>query len=241
MLKQIPLVRVISATRLNYQEFFTQTALGQSMTRLARHETRAILAVAFENKAGLAEVFNRAIALQGSEEPDILIFCHDDVRIDDIYFVDHVLEGLKQYDVLGVAGATTIREGQLVWAGTVTNTDPSTFKSLLPTGLLSGAVGSKGQDEVAGVDYFGPVPAECELLDGVFLAVKRSALLKNKICFDTQFEFHFYDLDFCRQVRNAGLRLSTWPISITHEYTTAGYFTQEWRSAANRYINKWGE
>ena len=141
MVSQSPLVRVVTATRCAESDFTNTCALGQSLLRL-QHDKRVRLAVAFENKTGLSEIFNRAIALTGDDEPDVLIFCHDEVRIDDIYFVDHVLAGLETYDVLGVAGAKKTSAEQLVWAGTVKNKDPSTFVSLIAEGHLSGAVGS---------------------------------------------------------------------------------------------------
>jgi hypothetical protein len=114
----VPVLRVVSATKLSAEEFIQSSPLGQSLTRLS-HDKRICVAVAFENSSGLSEVFNRALALTGANEPDILVFCHDDVRIDDIYFVDHILNGLKVNDVIGVAGAKSIRHDQLVWAGTV--------------------------------------------------------------------------------------------------------------------------
>jgi hypothetical protein len=80
------------------------------------------------------------------------------------------------------------------------NCDPYTFTSLIQEGELSGAVGSLVNDGRKGVDYFGEVLARCELIDGVFFATRRSSLLQNQIKFDPQFTFHFYDLDFCRQV-----------------------------------------
>jgi len=234
-----PLIRVVTATRLPEAEF-NLCPLGESLLRLS-YDKRLCSAAAFENKAGLSEVFNRALVLAGDDEPDILVFCHDDVRIDDIYFVNHVIEGLQYFDVIGVAGAKTRQRNQLVWAGTVIDCDPKSFQTLLPEGVLSGAVGSLDASGIRGVDYFGPVPAQCELMDGVFLATKRSTLKSKNIYFDPQFLFHFYDLDFCRNARTKGLRLGTWPISITHEYTSAGYFSAEWRVAAQQYLAKWGE
>jgi GT2 family glycosyltransferase len=233
-----PLVRVVSATQLTAEDFLRSSPLGQSMQRLA-HDKRVCLAVAFENSAGLSEVFNRALALSDESEPDVLVFCHDDVRIDDIYLVDHVISGLNHFDVIGVAGAKARQKCQLVWAGVVDNYDPSTFVSLQDDGLLSGAVGSLAIDGRRGVDYFGPTASACELLDGVFFAARRSTLLKHQVFFDQQFKFHFYDLDFCRTARSMGLRLGTWPISVTHEYKTAGYFSSDWRNAAILYSAKW--
>jgi GT2 family glycosyltransferase len=89
------------------------------------------------------------------------------------------------------------------------------------------------------ISFFGPVPAACELLDGVFIAAKKEALREKQVAFDTRFDFHFYDLDFCRTARQSGLRLGTWPICLTHQ--SAGTATPEWLQAYQVYVEKWGE
>ncbi len=75
-------------------------------------------------------------------------------------------------------------------------------------------------------------------MDGLFLAVNTGRVLEKSIKFDEEFEFHFYDLDFCRQCISNGLILGTWPIAVTH--ASGGAFGSEpWREAAQRYIDKW--
>jgi GT2 family glycosyltransferase len=61
------------------------------------------------------------------------------------------------------------------------------------------------------------VPAACEILDDVLLAIRKSVLMEHDLRFDMRFDFHFYDLDFCREARESGLTLGTWPIAITHQ------------------------
>jgi GT2 family glycosyltransferase len=85
---------------------------------------------------------------------------------------------------------------------------------------------------------FGAVPAECELLDGLFLAAKRSLLTARGVLFDPRFDFHFYDLDFCRTARHRGLRLGTWPICLTHQSSGAAN-AKSWSANYRRYIDKW--
>jgi len=98
-----------------------------------------------------------------------------------------------------------------------------------------GAVAAAGF--LAGVSA-GPAPAECELLDGVFLAVKKSVLRARGVRFDPAFPFHFYDLDFCRTARQQGLRLGTWPICITHQ-SNGGFETAQWNAGYQAYLAKW--
>ena len=53
---------------------------------------------------------------------------------------------------------------------------------------------------------------ECKLLDGVFLAAHSAVLLQQRLLFDEIFDFHFYDLDLCRQAERQGVRMGTAPI-----------------------------
>src|SRR6266851_3268613 len=72
---------------------------------------------------------------------------------------------------------------------------------------------------ITGIRNFGETPVPCGLLDGLFLAVNTEHVLRSGARFDSQFMFHFYDLDFCRTSRQKGLSLGTWPIrSYTREW-----------------------
>jgi len=58
--------------------------------------------------------------------------------------------------------------------------------------------------------------------------------------FDEKFEFHFYDLDICRQAEIKGLSCGTWDLSLIHE--SRGNFRSEgWQIAYQRYLEKWKE
>ena len=58
--------------------------------------------------------------------------------------------------------------------------------------------------------------------------------------FDPAFTFDFYDLDFCRACEQAGLRLGTWPIAVTHESVGKGISSAAWEAARAVYLAKWG-
>jgi len=95
------MIKIITATRLSENEFWDNSALGLSLRRL-EYDDRWIPRVAFENRRGLSDIYNARILAEASD--DILVFIHDDVWIDDYFFVDRIIEGLQVYDVLGVAG-----------------------------------------------------------------------------------------------------------------------------------------
>jgi len=226
------MLEFVAATRLTRDEFWEKAALALSLKRMESDE-RWVPRVAFENARGLPEVFNERIHAQS--EHDILAFVHDDIWLDDFFTVDHVAEALDEFDLVGVAGNKRRVPGQPTWAHTHV-TDQFVWDDLAN---LSGGI-AHGKDAWGFVNRFGESPAECELLDGVFIAARRSTLLEHEVLFDPRFRFHFYDLDFCRTARSRGLKLGTWPIALTHQ-SMGGYGSEAWRDAYAQYFAKWRE
>lgn len=222
-------IEVVSATRLSESEFWTKSALGISLRRLSA-DTRLVPWIAFENRRGLPDLYNSRI--ESDDNCDTLIFVHDDVWIDDQFLADHVIDGLKSFDVVGVAGNRRRLADQPAWCFVDDSFQPDTATS------LSGRV-AHDRHPFGGISVFGGVPAECELLDGLFLAARKSRLRAANIRFDPNFEFHFYDMDFCRTAKANGLRLGTWAISVTHQ-STGAFGSQEWKAKHRLYQQKWG-
>lgn len=224
------MIEIVCATRLSPEEFRTGSALGQSLQRLS-FDDRIAISVAAGNRVGLPHIYNSRLQAPGSH--DHLVFMHDDVWIDDFYFVDRIVEGLDAYDIIGVAGNRRRIPRQPGWA----------FVDLKMTwddlANLSGGI-AHGASPFGEVSRYGAAPADCELLDGLLLAVRRSALARRGVRFDPRFDFHFYDLDLCRTARQQGLRLGTWPICLTHQ--SAGSFgSDRWQSMYLAYLDKWGD
>jgi GT2 family glycosyltransferase len=223
-------VQIITATRCGVGEFQSKTALGQSLKRLA-HDGRMRVLVTPGNSRGLPLVYNDA--LDQTSKESAIVFMHDDVWIDDYYMIQRVFDGLEEFDVIGVAGNRRRVANQPSW-----HFIDMEFHWDSPENL-SGVI-SHGPNPGAEVQYYGAVPAPCELLDGVFLATKRSTLMEHQVRFDPRVDFHIYDMDFCRAARQRGLRLGTWPICLTHQ--GAGiYGTPQWRRNYQIYLEKWGE
>ena len=224
-------VELVSATRLAPGDFMQKAPLGQSLNRLS-FDLRVKSRIFPDNSVGLSTIYNRVIDLE-DDPTDVLVLLHDDVWIDDIFLADRVLEGLKTFDVIGVAGNRRRLPGQVIWS-----LDSKTGRGEGEPGNLSGAISQVRPFGV--VTPFGDAGVACELLDGVFLAAKRSTLRQAGVRFDEQFDFHFYDLDFCRTARRAGLSLGTWPISITHR-SWGAYNSPEWKAKCGLYLEKWGD
>jgi GT2 family glycosyltransferase len=223
-------IEIVSATRLPAAEFWSKSPLGISLGRLA-HDSRLLARVAFENRRGLPGIYNARISADDGE--DLLIFMHDDVWIDDYFLADRVIEGLRSFDLIGVAGNRRRVARQPAWAFVDTNLTMDVSAN------LSGSV-AHGNAAFGNVAFFGAVGAECELLDGVFLAANKKVLAAKRVLFDPQFDFHFYDMDFCRAARQRGMRLGTWPICLTHQ-SGGGFGSGKWLEKYSAYLEKWGD
>jgi len=222
------MIEIISATRLSESDFWNNSALGISLRRLAQ-DTRLIVHVAFENRRGLPDIYNARI--NATEGQPILVFVHDDVWIDDYFLADRVIHGLKTYDVIGVAGNRRRVQNQPTWAYTDQKFTWDDQRN------LSGSIANDNLP-FGKVSVFGVAPAGCELLDGVFLAVKKSRLNATGVQFDSRFDFHFYDMDFCRSAKKNGLRLGTWPICLTHQ-SGGDFGNTQWSEKYRLYLEKW--
>ena len=221
-------IEIITATRYSVADFQTKSALGQSLERMADPSIGLRLMV--ENKRGLPAVYNDCLAAAGADS--ILVFMHDDVWIDDYFFAQRLMDGLSAFDIIGVAGNKRRRTAQPTWQFLDSDFTPDNPEN------LSGQV-AHGDKPFGAISKYGPVPVACEILDGVLLAARKSMLAENDLRFDTRFDFHFYDLDFCREARECGLNLGTWPIALTHQ--SAGVFGRgPWLDAYKVYLTKWG-
>lgn len=224
-------VRIVSATLKNETGFWSEAALGRSLSYHLERDTRIKAQIAFDNRRGLPEIFNEAI--ESADDDDILVFMHDDVWLDELGGLTQILcEGLRHFDVWGVAGNKIRQPGQPGWGHLDGNLTPA------PRANFSGRI-AHGPDPYGVTVYFGDMPASCELLDGVFLATQKNRLKAKKVRFDPRFDFHLYDVDFCRTARKAGLKLGTWPIELTHQ-SQGNFFSEHWRQKARMYLKKWG-
>ncbi len=225
-------IRLVCATRCSRASFMRETALGRSLA-VQRHARPPEVLLFDNNTTGLATLYNAAIE-QAASNPAILVFVHDDVSLQDFFWITRIHEALAQFDIVGLAGNRRRLPLQPAWAFAT-----SDFKWDSPE-YLSGTVGHGKGFPCDEISYFGPSGVECKLLDGLMLIADSTHLIESGTRFDEQFEFHFYDMDFCRQAELKGLRMGTWPINVVHE--SAGAFNSPpWRAAYERYLRKYGQ
>ena len=222
-------IRLVCATRADREGFFSSAALGRSLTV---HRPAAVELRLFpRNTRGLPAVYNTAIA-EAADDDVVLLFIHDDLHLCDYHWADRLREGLGQFDVVGLAGNRRRLPRQTGWAFSGEKMTPDTRDH------MSGTVGHGTGYPPETVDVFGPTRQSVKVLDGLFLAARSTTLRAKSLRFDERFDFHFYDLDFCRQAEQAGLTMGTWPISVVHE-SHGGYASEGWQRGYGAYIAKW--
>ncbi|MBU3589416.1 glycosyltransferase [Polynucleobacter sp. 80A-SIGWE] len=224
-------VRVVCATKLDQNDFLSKTHTGRSI-RAFIETSKVEVRLYASNSKGLGELYNKAIE-EALLKPAILVFIHDDVLLCDYFWVDRVREGLKRFELLGVVGNTRRLPRQPGWI--MTNTEGN----LDDKKYLSGAIGQGNSYPPLRLDVFGAPGLECKLMDGVFLAISSKTIEKSKLRFDSRFNFHFYDLDFCRSAEMLNVKMGTIPLSIVH--ASYGGLDKSWFESYATYIDKWKE
>jgi hypothetical protein len=222
-------IRFVVGTRETRETFATHTALGRSLA-LYRYEF-VELRPFFENKRGLPEIYNLAIE-ESRHDPAILVFVHDDVHLLDYFFADRVVRSLERFQLIGLAGNKRRVPRQPSWAFV---DDQLTWD--LPENL-SGVVGHGKSFPPSNLSVFGLPGQEVKLLDGLMLIARSQTLIDNELRFDETFDFHFYDMDLCRQAEEKAVSMGTFALPVMHE--SGGNFGSEgWRKGYQSYLDKW--
>lgn len=235
---QRPPLLLVCATRTPAEDFYTRTALGRSVQRLRAAGVQLRVRAACANRRPLAEVYNSAI--EPAFANHILVFVHDDVRIDDHHIALRLDQALDCFDLVGLAGTCQRESGQPAWLF------PWRVGHWDHRERLRGCVGHDttthpaARRKVRMVNHFGPSHSPAELLDGVLLAARGSTLLQHPLRFDPALAFDFYDMDFCRQATQLQLRPGVWPMAITH-FSGGNFDSPSWRRSYPIYLDKWGE
>jgi len=229
-------VRIVTATARNQVEFSHGTLLGQSLALFPRQSEMEVT-VFFNNtgqrRKGLGTIYNAFLKTEHAHE--ILLFIHDDVYVHDWHLARRLNDAMEDYDVVGLAGNANPDFDEPSWALAWNRQKHPQGRQ--PREYFSGVVGHLIHGRTHISDY-GPTPQACKLLDGLFLAVNTEKILAAEVTFDPQFDFHFYDLDFCRKCLGRGLRIGTWPIAVTHG-SRGAYNSPEWKAGRDLYLNKW--
>jgi hypothetical protein len=144
------------------------------------------------------------------------------------------MEGLSEFQIIGAAGNVRRLPGQPAWGFVDTKFTWDNREN------LSGIVGHGNTFPPKNFSVYGPPRKKVKLLDGLLLACESKTLLQNDLFFDERFDFHFYDLDFCRQAEILDISCGTWDLSLIHE-SVGNFSSAAWKIAYLAYLDKWND
>lgn len=222
------LICFVTATRDRYDGF-----LSTPINHFLDH-TDARCLVMQGDPEGLGAAYNQAIDQLLEESGwDIVVFVHDDVNIQDLYYAQKLERAFEMFDVVGLAGTAVLP----ITDRTMWHVSPKNQRS----GAVAHPYPSGSGSDVLGMSSFGPTPRRCVVVDGLFIAVRVDTLRRHpEVRFDPQFKFYYYDLDFCLTAHTAGLRIGTWPIWVTHQSPGLdSWDNEEWQCVRDRFNAKW--
>ena len=179
--------------------------------------------IGIHDASSLCEGYNRGAARASGE---ILVFSHDDIEIVTADFAARLLDHLGRYDLVGVAGTTRLIGGSWTYAGWPHLRGQVGSRIMKPGSLTVTVYGV--QDHAA---------ADVQVLDGVFLAVRREVYERIRFDEKTFDGWHLYDLDFSFSAHLAGFRLA-----VCHDlcliHNSLGTYRADWQRYVDRFEAK---
>lgn len=224
------MIELFSATTASKAE---DTLFGRSA---AQYPLNMFMAgMALNNKEPLARLYNSRIK---ETDCDYLVLCHDDVSLEDNNLKEKLIRAIgaeSPYSVCGVAGNKTCKiSGKNLWH-IMSDGEQPTLSGIVPHYV-------KDSEELRTAASFGVTPARVMLLDGVFLAINVKEVREAGVLFDEDNPagYHFYDLDFCLSANKAGLKMTTYPIWLTHaSHGLSSWDDGGWNAGNGYFIKKW--
>ena len=181
------------------------------------------------NTQAIAKVYNRAIDFAIENNFDYMVLAHDDIIIES-EIEDRLAELFETYDMVGVAGGNNCKlQEPALW---------HLMCGGFGSGNLHGAV-AHGNEKEKSMTGFGTYAKRVTLIDGVFMAMKRSVFEKVRFDEECPAKFHFYDLDFCLAANKQKIKIGVGDIHITHASPGLQSFTEEFNKGQKWFLNKW--
>lgn len=197
------------------------------------------------NKEGLPKVYNRFIDVERKKPThDFVVFLHDDLWLTDCLFFKKVMEVCRYngYDIIGACGGGkwTLQDPTKpnIWTKAAQGSFASGFMIHAAKPEFTHATQTYDGRSLFASNY-GYSPAKTLTLDGSILCVSKKAIEKGAR-FDEQFDWHFYDMDFCvNAVKTLGLVVGTAPFIATHESLGESVTSRGFYDAQARFVKKW--
>ena len=212
----------VVATPQNKQNFHKKSQIGLFFDK----ENIENYTVIYENKEGLPKIYNKFIKEENRDKH--IVFVHDDVLIEDLFWKEKLEIAFQKYDIVGLAGS---KKCDL-------SSDIPAWHLMCDRNDLVGEV-AHSKDKVNWTTIFGPTDSRALILDGLFIAVNVAKLLETNTKFDEDFSFHHYDITFCLNANKNKLKMGVYPIKVTHYGLGDSMNSDQWRKSANCFKQKY--
>lgn len=166
------------------------------------------------------DVYNGFVT--NEKDADYFIFAHDDIEIFDQDWLHKVMDGLKEYDIVGLAGSNHYDPMHGMWSPMMTPV------------FSSGCVAHKDGEKYIFTNY--GLGKEVITADGLLLAMK--ANVAQNVKWKSFNKFHFYDIAFCIDARKAGYKIGIIPMGIKHNST--GSYDEGWFKGLCEFRKEYG-
>lgn len=175
-----------------------------------------------KNTEGLCQVYNRFLTEEYKDK--YVIFIHDDVLINDLFFEEKVLLAFEKFDIIGLAGAKSCD---------LSSEHPAWHTMTKREDMVGEVAHSK--DGKVWTTVFGPTDSRSLVLDGLFIGVNVNAALEKGLTFDERFNFHHYDITFSLRANEKKIKSGVFPLSVIHFGLGDSMNTDGWKESAKKF------
>jgi hypothetical protein len=205
----------VIATQYNHNDFWEKSKIAIFLEKAGYTNNCSIL---HENTEGLSKIYNKFI--NESYAGKYVIFVHDDVLIEDLFFEEKLNIAFEKYDIIGLAGSKKCDLSK-----------PPAWHLMSDRQDHCGEV-AHSHDKKVWTTCFGPTDSRVLVMDGLFMAVNVSSAMKVGLRFDERFNFHHYDITFCLRANRNKLKMGVTPIRVIHFGLGDSMNTPEWHTSA---------
>ena len=174
------------------------------------------------NTEGLSKVYNRFLSDEYKDK--FVIFIHDDVLVNDLFFEEKVLLAFEKFDIIGLAGSKSCD----------LSSEHPAWHTMSPREDFVGEV-AHSKDGKVWTTVFGPTDSRVLVLDGLFIGVNVNTALEKGLTFDENFGFHHYDITFSLRANEKKIKAGFFPISVIHFGLGSSMNTDGWRESAKKF------
>ena len=209
--------------------------IHRSFKPLFRADSKNLVSldITFSNTLGLPELYNQKIEEYLDSDFTFLVFCHDDVYVDDHNLATklHLARIQFGFDIIGLAGGSSPKIAS-----------PTLWHLMCDKKTQRGAVTHPTFDRSSlSVTPYGKSPAQVDIVDGLFMAVNVSAIKASNWRFNPNYRFHHYDLASCLDAKGIGMTTGVYPIHVVHSSPGLKcYEDPEWMRSDAMFLKEYG-